>query len=127
MAKTNPLVRFDELSRANRARLPVFRNKRGKLVHKNTDGSDWKINEWTNAIAGEAGEACNLAKKLRRGDFGEPGDKEYSRALRKLSKEFADIVIYTDLACAQIGYSLGDVVVNKFNEVSKRIKCDVTL
>lgn len=114
-------LKFADLTLANLERLPQFRNRRGELCHTSQDGSDWNLAEWMNAIAGETGEACNMAKKLRRGDFGLPGSLTYQAAQYELAKELADIVIYCDITCRRCGHMLGDVVVEKFNEVSDRI------
>lgn len=79
---------------------------------------DWSPAEWTNAIAGETGEACNLTKKLKRGD---------KIKIKNIAKELADIVIYTDLAAASLGIDLEEAVRSKFNEVSRRKKCKIKL
>ena len=118
---------FDDLTAANLRRLPLFKNRQGGPAHSKPDGSDWNLAEWTNAIAGEVGEACNLAKKIQRGDFGAPGTSSYRDALLELAKEFADVVTYADIACMRTGHALGTVVVEKFNEVSQRVGCSVTL
>lgn len=118
---------FESLTRANLQRLPLFRNRLGEIAHKQPDGSDWSLAEWTNAVAGEAGEACNLAKKIIRGDFGAPGSQTYADACLDLAKEFADVVIYADIGCMRAGWSLGAIVREKFNEVSERVACAVKL
>ncbi len=69
-----------------------------------------------NAIAGEVGEACNIIKKMERGD---------TIPASELGKELADIVVYADIIAAKNGLSLGTCVRNKFNEVSDRIGSDV--
>lgn len=53
----------------------------------------WSPFDWAVAAAGEAGEALNALKKLRRGD----GDA------KAVVHELADFVIYTDLLYARIG------------------------
>lgn len=74
---------------------------------------EWSILEWAGAMAGEAGEAANAAKKLRRGDPGEAG------LVRKLMDELADTVIYADLAAARVRKSLAGAVIRKFNQTSE--------
>lgn len=74
---------------------------------------DWNAAEWSNAMAGECGEACNLTKKLLRGDKGIDFIKE-------ISKELADVVCYADLVAARLGINLEEAVIQKFNEVSDR-------
>lgn len=120
-------LRFDQLTEANSLRLPLFKNRRGQPAHTSHDGSDWSLAEWTNAIAGEVGEACNLAKKIIRGDFGPEGSTEYAAACLELAKELADVVTYADIACTRAGHKLGQVVLDKFNEVSERVGCAVRI
>lgn len=76
----------------------------------------WNPLEWAGAMAGEAGEACNKAKKLRRGEAIDP---------LEIGKEIADTVIYADLLAQRLGLRLEDLVANKFNEVSIRVGSDV--
>lgn len=125
--KGNSPLTFESLTNANLQRLPVFRNRLGQIAHKQPDGSDWSLAEWTNAVAGEAGEACNMAKKIIRGDFGTPETESYKQACLDLAKEFADVVIYADIGCMRAGWSLGAIVRDKFNEVSDRVGCTVKL
>ncbi len=99
---------FDELRQASLNRLPYF--------HESID--DWNIAEWMNAVAGETGEACNLAKKhLRQSPF----DPPRAELEREIAHELADIVAYVDLAAARLGIDLGEAVRAKFNLVSKRV------
>lgn len=121
------ILTFDALTSANLQRLPLFRDRMGRIAHSQPDGSDWNLAMWTNAVAGETGEACNLSKKILRGDFGEPGTTSYAQASLELAKELADIVIYADIACTRAGWSLGHIVTEKFNEVSDRVGCAVKL
>ena len=116
-------LKFADLENANRLRLPQFKNRKGEPAHSDPRGHDWSIAEWTNAMAGEAGEACNVAKKLIRGDY--EGDIELG--IGELLDEIADVVCYADLVCQRVGRSLEIAVRNKFNEVSDRIGVDVTL
>jgi NTP pyrophosphatase (non-canonical NTP hydrolase) len=82
---------FSTLRKANRRRLPQFRDRNGKLAHSKPDGSDWSKAEWLQAIVGELGELgefANLAKKVRRGDF------EQKDVQDELADELADVQIY---------------------------------
>ena len=72
---------------------------------------DWSSSQWSNAVAGETGELCNLIKKLERGDMVYTED---------IAKEAADIVIYLDMLCQKQGIDLSRAIVNKFNEVSDK-------
>jgi NTP pyrophosphatase (non-canonical NTP hydrolase) len=75
-------------------------------------------------MVGEAGEACNVIKKLNRirdglvGNHGDDTDKD--ALMRKLGKEIADVVIYCDLMAQAVGMDLSTCVQEKFNEVSER-------
>ncbi len=111
---------FNTLRGGNIARIPQFRNARGLLAHNKT-GSDWSLNDWYTAMIGEAGEAGNLLKKVRRGDF------TLLEAQEELAKEFADIVIYLDILANQCEINLGEAVMSKFNEVSQRNGCTIYL
>jgi hypothetical protein len=102
----------------------------------------WSLADWSNAMCGEAGEAANMVKKLRRIEtrtdvdpwFYQPGDgrkvplgkDEQSRILAKgIGLEIADVVIYADLLAQELttrygGYDLSELIVTKFNAVSHR-------
>jgi hypothetical protein len=88
---------------------------------------DWNIAEWTNAMAGEAGEACNASKKLRRlecqmqqHDGDTPVPLTLQNAKLKVAKECADAVIYADLVCQRLGIRLEDAIIEAFNSISTR-------
>jgi NTP pyrophosphatase (non-canonical NTP hydrolase) len=72
-------------------------------------------------MAGEAGEACNAVKKLRRHADGmntaeDPATE--AECVAAIAVELADTVIYADLLAARLGIDLGDAVREKFNTVS---------
>jgi NTP pyrophosphatase (non-canonical NTP hydrolase) len=123
----NQDLTFAQLRAANLARLPLFRNRAGGVAHSQPDGSDWNLAMWTNAVAGEVGEACNQAKKIERGDFGLPGSAGYIAACRDLARELADVIIYADIATFRCGELTDRTVLEKFNEVSDRVGCDVKI
>lgn len=81
----------------------------------------WSGADWSNAMCGEAGEAANVVKKLRRQETGirQPGPPP-AELLAMLAKELADVVIYADLVAEHYGLDLAAAVVQKFNEVSDR-------
>lgn len=68
------------------------------------------------ALAGEAGELCNLIKKRARGM---EGDAE-AAPVSEVAKEAADVLIYLDLLATKVGFDLRQAVIDKFNEVSIR-------
>lgn len=110
---------FNVLREANRRRLPQFRNAKGEFSHTKEDGSDWSLNDWLTAVTGELGEAANLLKKIRRGDF------TLSEGRTELADEFADVVTYLDILAKQCGIDLGQATIGKFNAVSDRVGSDV--
>lgn len=74
---------------------------------------DWTLSDWALAMVGEAGEACNVVKKLNRNDgTGTP---------EAVVEELADVIIYADILAAKLGQDLGEAVRRKFNLVSERI------
>lgn len=72
---------------------------------------DWSPTDWACALAGEAGEACNKIKKMRRGEAILTVD---------IAEELADVVIYTDLLAARLNINLEIAVLTKFNKVSRK-------
>ena len=67
------------------------------------------------ALTGEMGEAANLLKKMKRGDF------TLDQIREDVGRELADVAIYLDLLADHLGIDLGAVTRSKFNEVSERI------
>jgi NTP pyrophosphatase (non-canonical NTP hydrolase) len=116
-------LKFADLRLANTLRLPQFKNAQGEPAHSQPDGSDWSPADWMVAVVGELGEAANLMKKIRRGDFATMCD--LLEAKEKLQKEFADFITYADIMAAQFGIDLGEAVMQKFNEVSRRVDSTV--
>ncbi len=114
-------LRLDALRGANAARLPTFRNKHGALAHSKADGSDWSPAQWLQAVTGELGEYANIRKKFERGDL---TAEEFQIAA---AKELADVQTYLDLLAMQVGVDLGQATIDKFNEVSERVKSPVRL
>jgi len=72
----------------------------------------WSPTDWSNAMAGEAGETCNLTKKMLRGD---------DIPLQSVAYEIADVIIYADLLAARLGIDLCAAIREKFNIVSDRV------
>lgn len=109
---------FNVLRDANTQRCKQFKDAKGRLSHPG-GVSDWMLSQWSNAVAGEVGEAANIIKKIERGDLTE----EEARPL--LAKELADVQIYLDLLAARAGVDLGRATRHKFNEVSRRVQAAV--
>lgn len=110
---------FDALRQGNMKRIPLFGHTWNEFP-----GDDWSGPEWGNALAGEAGEACNVLKKMHRGLPEDPSGEEAKQAL---AHELADVVCYADLVAARFGIDLGEAVREKFNIVSDRRGTDIKL
>lgn len=80
---------------------------------------EWSLSDWAVALAGEAGELCNVVKKLNRVRDGLVGNTVSEEELRvELRKEIADVYLYLDLIAQREGINLAEAVREKFNEVS---------
>jgi NTP pyrophosphatase (non-canonical NTP hydrolase) len=92
--------------------------------HEWTSGQDvdlvWRANE----LAGEVGEACNVAKKLARERRGWPGSRA---TLDQLAAEIADVIICADLLAMTEGIDLEAAVIAKFNATSEKVGLAVRL
>ena len=83
---------------------------------------DWTGGDWATAMAGEAGEACNVVKKLRRVETAKRGrvtEQDTAELVEQLAYELADLIIYADLLAAKYGIDLTLAVLAKFNSVSR--------
>lgn len=104
---------FSALSAVNVARV--------RRWHPGFPNDEWTGGDWAAAMCGEAGEAANVVKKLRRVETGKRGrltEAEAAPLVAKLAHELADTVIYLDLLAAYYGVDLGYAVREKFNIVS---------
>lgn len=125
---------FNTLRDANMARLPLFKNRHGKIAHTRPDGSDWTPAQWLQAVLGELGEFANVRKKFERGDL------TFDEYQEQAAKELADVQTYLDIlamrcldsygrgefGCAHpTGIDLGAATIAKFNEVSLRVGAEV--
>lgn len=112
MRTTTNQLHFDALRAANVARCEeVFH-----LLQ------DWTPTDWATAFGGEAGEAQNFVKKLRRldgADANQDTNEHRIELIRNVGLELADTVIYADLLAARLGIDLGAAVREKFNLVSR--------
>lgn len=88
---------------------------------------EWSPLEWAGAMAGEAGEAANWAKKLKRlesqiASINEPGRHatDIEEVSRMVCKEVADTILYGVLLAARVGcYNLEGVIQGVFNQKSE--------
>ena len=116
---------FDTLRKLNKLRCETTFHKIG----------EWKPWEWTNAMAGECGEACNISKKMNRiwpaiqyiQNWNKPEDQRMEELREKLGDEVADVVIYADLLASSLGFTLEELVIRKFNSKSDEIGSNIKL
>ena len=106
---------FATLRRGNLARLPLFKNTKGEVVHSDPEGKDWSPEQWLQALIGEIGEYANVRKKFERGDMDE------KTFLSQAGRELADVQTYLDLLAHSLDIDLGKATKVKWNEVSKRV------
>lgn len=107
------VVSFNKLKKENKSRMERWHGE-----------TEWSLADWSNAMCGEAGEAANIVKKIRRhqtslnsNSYNTPPLEELFPAL---GKELADIVIYCDLLATQANINLEQAIIDKFNEVSEK-------
>lgn len=88
------------------------------------DFKNWSGLEWAGALCGEAGEAANIAKKLRRVELELEGNAYSEHPLKidelveRLAGECADTFLYLCLLASRYEIDLHDAIVQKFNEKS---------
>ncbi len=85
------LIYFDDLRSANLNRQQEW--DPGDFANN----ADWRLNE----LAGEAGELCNILKKLHRERCGVPGSRATAE---ELADEMADVIICIDLVALTVGH-----------------------
>lgn len=78
---------------------------------------EWNIVDRSNELAGEVGELCNMAKKIRRQKLG-MFDTDVTK--EDIAKEIADVQICLDLMAMDLDIDLGKAVTEKFNESSDK-------
>lgn len=92
----------------------------------------WSELEWAGAMAGEAGEACNAAKKLKRiqgalqhidrrvaEHEARPLDQQAESYRQQIADEVADTIIYGLLLMALVGRDAETVIADVFNAKSQ--------
>lgn len=92
--------------------------------------NDWSPCDWALAGISEFGEMGNYIKKLRRLEGSKSqGNNSLTREelIKAAKKEAGDVIAYLDLLCARLGFTLESAVVEKFNECSDRIPCNIKL
>jgi hypothetical protein len=103
-----------QISTINRARCERW--------HPGFPSDGWTGADWSNAMQGEAGEAGNIVKKLRRVEFGltQAAGDSHEDLVGRLALEIGDTFLYLDLLAQHYGLALADCVVATFNRVSVR-------
>jgi hypothetical protein len=112
------MLTFGELKRVNKARCLKFHPI-----------DEWRPSQWSNAMAGECGEACNLTKKMDRIapdsrvkiQMNKVGETDMFDLIQMLSLELGDVIIYADLLATRVGLNLEDCVRDAFNNKSKSL------
>ena len=106
----------------------LFATNVTRCAHWHPQGlAEWSALEWAGAMTGEAGEAANAAKKLKRLDGGlqsiNEGDRHYAdqqTASHAVAKEVADTIIYGLLLMARVGVTDPESVIREvFNRKSE--------
>ena len=99
-----------------------------RCVRWHKDGlNEWSALEWAGAMTGEAGEAANAAKKVKRMETDTASINEGERHFTKLSdaqtqvaKEVADTIIYGLLLMARVGVTDPEHIIREvFNKKSE--------
>lgn len=87
---------------------------------------EWSALEWAGAMCGEAGEAANAAKKLKRIEDVIPsineGERHFADASSvkaQVGKEVADTILYAVLLAARVKVDLEAVLIEVFNKKSE--------
>lgn len=102
--------------------ISVINLKRARRWHRG-GLNDWTVLEWAGAMCGEAGEAANAAKKLRRLQMRlrqAKGPAGMAEAIKNLATEIGDTYLYLDLLATRANIDLRQAIVDTFNRVSDR-------
>lgn len=111
------LLTFSKLRAANRLRCEAPDGFAHSL-------EAWNALEWAGAMSGEAGEAANVAKKIRRLETGvthREQETDRDALVAQCADEIGDVVIYADLLAQRLGLTLAECVAAKFNKTSQEI------
>lgn len=109
----------------------VAANHQRALRWHNGNLGNWSPAEWGNAIAGEVGEFCNIAKKILRwekkmqqravsAEAAEDHQEEGEFLRAKAATELADVITYCVVTACAMNIDIDKAVRDKFNEISER-------
>lgn len=112
-------MNFNDLSTINKKRCENINGFNHPL-------DSWRPSQWSNGMAGECGEACNITKKMDRiidniQRTSKPNDRSMSNLKEKLMLELGDMIIYADLLAQRCDFKLEDCVKLAFNSKSDEI------
>jgi|GEM_PF-2028166 NTP pyrophosphatase (non-canonical NTP hydrolase) len=99
----------------------TFTNLRAANVARQLEwdaGNQLSLTYRANELAGEVGEACNVAKKIERERLGIRGSRA---TISDLGDELADVIICADLVAMGEGIDLESAVARKFNATSEKV------
>lgn len=116
----SPLT-FTRFSEVNRARCNRWHPGYPHDAYSGTRA--WTGADWSNAMCGEAGEAANVVKKLRRIESGAdlgPDDPPAEMLRQMLADEIGDVYAYLDLLAGYYDIDMATAIASKFNKVSER-------
>lgn len=88
---------------------------------------EWSGLEWAGALCGEAGEAANVAKKLKRVESNYAGNAHSEHPLvpeelkAAMASEVADTFLYLALLASRYEIDLETAIVTKFNKKSEEM------
>lgn len=106
--------------------LIIANRERAKRWHAPEGLKGWNALEWAGAMAGEAGEACNAAKKLRRIEQNIANINESARSLQTeidaqivVGKECADTILYALLLMERVNVDAEEMLREVFNKKSE--------
>ena len=94
---------------------------RSMYWHK-TGLEEWSPQDWGCAMAGEAGELCNILKKMRRVSDGIHSENNEEMIVLKeaAAQEIGDTFLYLDLLCQRLDLDMYCCIRDTFNRVSER-------
>lgn len=102
--------------------ISLVSTRRCERWHGSAGLQDWSVLEWAGAMCGEAGEAANVAKKIKRELSGMKNGLSagsIEKLDKKLGQECADTFLYLVLLAASRNIDLGKVIVETFNKKSE--------